>query len=137
MLVLDANLWVSAFDPTDRFHGDSLATFRAAAEHGHQLAGPAFVVLESACALGRRLADADKARATGSMMADHPDLHLEPLTQDLLAEAERLGLDLRLRGADALYLATARRLGCELLSWDAELIDRGGAISPRDWLATV
>jgi hypothetical protein len=25
--------------------------------------------------------------------------------------------------------------GCPLLSWDSELIARGGALSPRDWLA--
>ena len=68
-------------------------------------------------------------------MAEHPALHLEPLTDALLHEAELLGISRRLRGADALYAATAVRLGCPLLSWDAELITRGGAISPRDWLA--
>lgn len=134
MLVLDANLWVSAFDPSDRFHGDSVTTFRSAAAQRRRLAGPAFVILESACALGRRIGDAEKARAARAMMTEHPDLHLEPITNELLAEAERLGLDHRLRGADALYLATSLRLGCDLLSWDGELIDRGGAVSPRDWL---
>jgi hypothetical protein len=38
-------------------------------------------------------------------------------------------------GSDAPYLATAARLGCPLLSWDEELIARGGAQSSRDWLA--
>jgi predicted nucleic acid-binding protein len=134
LLALDANLWVSAFDPADPFHDDSVALFRAAAKRELPLAGPAYVVLETVCALARRVGDAAVALAAGEKMAEHPALHLEPLTAALLAEAERLGVDRRLRGADALYAATAVRLGCPLLSWDSELITRGGAVSPRDWL---
>jgi predicted nucleic acid-binding protein len=135
VLALDANLWIAAFDPADPFHDDSVALFRAAAERGLSLAGPSYVVLESVCALARRVGDSATARAAGEKMAAHPALHLEPITGALLADAERLGVDCRLRGADALYAATAERLGCPLLSWDSELMARGGALSPRDWLA--
>jgi predicted nucleic acid-binding protein len=135
LLALDANLWVAALDPADPFHNDSVALFRVAAERGLPLAGPSYVTLESVCALARRVGDSALAHAAGEQMARHPALHLEPLTGALLAAAERLGIDCRLRGADALYAATAARLGCPLLSWDSELITRGGALSPRDWLA--
>jgi predicted nucleic acid-binding protein len=136
VLALDANLWVAAFDPSDAFHDESVAVFAEAARREIPLAGPSFVVLESVCALARRVSDPSYAQAAGTQMADHPALHLEPLGEALLAEAERLGVERRLRGADALYLATATRLDCPLLSWDEELIGRGGAQSPRDWLAT-
>lgn len=135
MLVLDANLWIAAFDPADAFHDDSLELFRVAAERQLPLAGPSYVVLESVCALARRVDDPAAALAAGEKLAEHPALHLEPMTGSLLAAAERLGVDCRLRGADALYAATAARLGCPLLSWDSELMARGGALSPRDWLA--
>ena len=135
MLVLDANLWIAAFDPSDAFHDDSVAVLAEAARLALPLAGPSFVVLESTCALARRVSDPRFAQAAGAQMAAHPALHLEPLSEELLAEAERLGIERRLRGADALYLATATKLGCPLLSWDEELIARGGAQSPRDWLA--
>ena len=134
--MLDANVWVAAFDPADRFHDDSVALLGAAAERAIPLAGPAHVVLESVCALARRLNDPGMARAAGEKMYEHPALHLEPLGDDLLAGAERLGVDHRLRGADALYAVTAARLGCPLLSWDSDLITRSGALSPRDWLHT-
>lgn len=135
MLALDANIWVAAFDSTDLFHKDSVALLGAAAERGIPLAGPAYVVLESVCALARRLNDAELARQVGEKMTEHPALHLEPLTDELLSGAERLGTERRLRAADALYAATAARLGCPLLSWDSDLITRSGALSPRDWLA--
>lgn len=135
MLVLDANVWIAAFDPADRFHDDSVELFRVAAERSLRLAGPAYVVLESVCALDRRVDSSDAARAAGSKMAGHPALHLEPISGILLAAAERLGVASRLRGTDALYAATAAQLGCPLLSWDSELISRGGAVSPPDWLA--
>jgi predicted nucleic acid-binding protein len=136
VLVLDANLWIAAFDPSDPFHGDSVAVFAEAARLALPLAGPSFVVLESTCALARRVGDPSFALAAGAKMADHPALHLEAMSETLLAEAERLGVEHRLRGADALYVATATRLSCLLLSWDEEMIARGGAQSPSDWLAT-
>lgn len=135
MLALDANVWISAFDPTDRFHQESVAIFRAAAQRSLLLAGPAFVVLESVCALRRRIGDPKAARLAATKIADHPALHLEALTSDLLAEAQRLGITRGLRGADALYAATAARLRCPLITWDKELIDRAGGVSPSDWLA--
>ncbi|HVR08773.1 MAG TPA: PIN domain-containing protein [Thermoanaerobaculia bacterium] len=137
MLALDANLWIAAFDPADVFHADSVAVFAEAARFSLPLAGPSLVVLESICALARRVGDPSFAHAARAQMGDHPALHLEPISDDLLAEAVRLGVEHRLRGIDALYMATARRLGCPLLSWDQELIDRGGALSPRGWLATI
>lgn len=92
-------------------------------------------MLGSVCALARRVGDPAVARAASEKMRSIRHSIFEPLTEVLFAAAEQLGVDRRLRGADALYAATAARLGCPLLSWDSELINRGGALSPRDWLA--
>jgi predicted nucleic acid-binding protein len=99
-----------------------------------RLAAPAFLALESICALNRRLSSPTFAAAAAAQIANHPALYRQPLDEELLADAQRIGVERRLRGADALYLATAVRLGCPLLSWDAELCSRGGAWSPRAWL---
>lgn len=135
MLILDANLWIAAFDPQDQFHEESVAVFGVAARRGLPLGGPFFVVMESVCALARRVDDPTSVQAAHSRMRQHPALHLEPPTEAFLAEATRLGIELQLRAADALYVAAATRLGAPLLSWDRELLSRGGAQSPRDWLA--
>lgn len=48
--------------------------------------------------------------------------------------AIRLGTHRYLRGADALYAATAHLTGTQLISWDNELVQRAGALTPTAWL---
>lgn len=134
MIVLDANLWIAAFEPDDAFHRDSVAVLRAAAADDLSLVGPAFVILETTCALARRTGKTKLAAFAHAEMTDHPALRLEPLDAELLARAEDLGVGLRLRASDALYAATAERLAAPLLSWDRELVERARAISPDTWL---
>lgn len=57
-----------------------------------------------------------------------------PVDDNLLQEAWRTGTNQRLRGADALYAATAQMSGAQLISWDNELVQRVGAITPTVWL---
>jgi predicted nucleic acid-binding protein len=56
-------------------------------------------------------------------------------TLQLLPIAEEVGCNAYLRGADALYAAAARMTGTPLVTWDRELLDRGGGITPLDWLS--
>lgn len=135
MIVLDANLWIAAFDPTDRFHGDSIAVLDAAVADDLTLAGPVYVLLETSCAVARRTGRPSQAAAAHDRIASHPSLRLEPLDAELMTSAERIGVSRRLRAADSLYAAVAERLGWPLLSWDRELVARAGAVSPSDWLA--
>lgn len=53
----------------------------------------------------------------------------------LLRQAISIGPRLLLRGADALYAATAVLYSADLVSWDNELVQRAGAVTPADWLA--
>ncbi|MCU0728024.1 MAG: PIN domain-containing protein [Planctomycetes bacterium] len=135
MLTVDASVWVAAFDPKDRFHRRSTAFLREVSRREERLAGPAFVVLEVACAIARRAGDPHLGEVVADRLGAHPALLLHPLDEVLLAAAEALGVRRLLRGADALYAATAELLDARLVSWDEELLSRGGAIKPDTWLA--
>ena len=116
---MGANAWVAAYDPTDR----ALA--------------PAILLLEVACALARRFGDTSVGREAAAKLEAYSMLSLEPLDSRLLSDAVRLGTTTRLRAADALYAATAARSGDGVLvSWDLELIERAGAVTPPAWLST-
>ncbi len=134
VLTVDANVWVSAFDSRNHFHGASTGFLVAALEQGLSFTGPAFVLVEVACALARRGGDAGTGRAARDELLANPRLVLEPLTGAFLSAAARLGADLRLRSGDALYAAAAELTRAPLVSWDDELIRRAGAVTPATWL---
>ena len=48
--------------------------------------------------------------------------------------AATLGAERFLRGADAVYAATAEATDGRLVSWDREQVERAGAITPQAWL---
>lgn len=134
MLTLDANTWIAAFDGQDRFHPDSTAFLRAVARHHLRLHGPALVILEAACALARRARSVAAGQAALERLRAHPALVLHPMDARLLSVAQDLGLRGLLRGTDALYAATAALANAPLVSWDDELVNRAGAITPQQWL---
>lgn len=57
------------------------------------------------------------------------------VNQGLLTKALALGTTKFLRGADAIYSATAQIAGCDLVSWDKEHLRRAGALTPEAWVA--
>ena len=135
MLTLDANVWVAAFDPRDRFHEPSTAFLRAVSRPALQLHAPAFVILEVACAIARRAGDSAAGAVAGERLRAHPTLKLHPLDEACLLAAHEIGLRYLLRGADSLYAATAALVAAPLISWDNELVQRAGALTPAMWLS--
>jgi predicted nucleic acid-binding protein len=137
MLTVDANVWVAAFDTKDRFHDDSVAFLRNLAGAETVTRAPAIVIVEVACALARRFADPAMGHKASVKMKANTLLHIEQLDDKLLSEALRLGTRSRLRATDALYAATANLMtNGVLVSWDNELIERAGAVTPTAWLAS-
>ncbi len=129
-LVVDASVWVAAFDPTDAHHAASVAFLRRAETVGASLAVPAFAIVETACAIGRRTGSASAASSAARSLMGHPSLAVEPMSAELLASATERGIARRLRGGDALYVATALVTGGQLVAWDRELLARAGATLP-------
>ncbi|MEO6062514.1 MAG: PIN domain-containing protein [Thermoflexales bacterium] len=134
MLIIDANVWLAAFDPHDAFHGPSAAFLRTAARLRLPLNAPVFALVEIGCALSRRTRDATFARGALGRVRAYPLLALTPVDERLIATALEIGMRLALRGADALYAATAALTGATLISWDAELSAQAGAMTPDAWL---
>jgi predicted nucleic acid-binding protein len=126
---------MATFDPTDAFHQPSIRFFETLAAQQRYIDGPAFVAVEVGCALARRLQSMVMGAQAATEILAHPRIRLHALDEQLLADALGLGMRVRLRGADALYAATAQATGTTLVSWDNELIQRAGAITPTDWLA--
>lgn len=130
MYTIDASVWVSAFEPNDALHAPSRDFLERVAETDLPVYGPAFALLEIGCAIGRRTGREDFARKAAAHFRAFPGLMLLPVDQALLEEALKVGLDRRLRAADSLYAAIARKTGSILVSWDRELVGRANARTP-------
>lgn len=60
---------------------------------------------------------------------------MHALGAELLEKAGLLGTESFLRAADAIHAALANQLAGELVSWDADLVQRAAARIPDSWLS--
>jgi len=132
-LVVDAGVLVSAADASDAFSAASRAFLDRVAARSVSVDLPAHARLELSCALARRVRRRDVARrlADGVMRAFRVTEHA--LDAALIEEAVQQGTKHFLRAGDALYAALAERLDATLVTWDAELLERAGGVSPQQW----
>lgn len=134
MATTDANIWVAIVDATDVFHAQSVAFLSKATRRHIPLHVPTFVFPEVACVLARRFRDPSAGLRAVTAIRANALLRVVEVDDSLIALATELGTRQFLRGADALYAATAQVTGSTLVSWDNELIQRSGALSPSGWL---
>jgi len=117
---IDASVFVSALRGTDPAHGHSVAFLGRSGPEPSLIVVPNLVEPEVAGAIGRATGDSDLARRALKMLAEAPNLTLAALDDDLAEAAADLAIVARLRGADAVYAATARRFDATLVTLDDE-----------------
>ncbi len=136
-IIIDASVWVSAADPTDTMSEPSRAFLSQVAARELSIALPEFAKLEIACALARRLRSAEHGRSLADQMLGSPLITTYPLNRAMLRQSIQVGTWTFLRAGDALYTALAKELDGDVVTWDRELIERAGALTPLDWMLRV
>ncbi|MBI2322140.1 MAG: type II toxin-antitoxin system VapC family toxin [Chloroflexi bacterium] len=124
MIVVDASVLVSVLVPQYARHATSRRWLEGVASRGERLVAPALALAEIAGAIARRTGNPALAHRAVHHLLRVPGMRLVPVDRALGLRAAGLAADLRLRGADALYVAVAQRLGVPLATWDAEQLDR-------------
>ena len=125
---VDASVFVNAFNPHEDGHTGSLAILAAIHQAGDPVIVPTLLLPEIASAVARASHDSAGALIYANATAALPHLTLIPLTAATAHQAAELAANHRLRGADAVYLAVARRYGTALVSRDEEQRTRGSAV---------
>lgn len=128
MTVVDASVWVSSLVPADRHHAFSRDWLEHQDRSGRFVIGPALLLPELAAAISRRTGRPRFAHEAVRRLLRIAALRLVALDYELATEAARLAADLRLRGADSVYVAVAHRLHLPLLTLDAEQRDRAARV---------
>ena len=127
-VVVDASVWVSRFVTRDPHHLAAAGWLAGATAADDLLASPALVLAEVAGPIGRMTGKPGLARRAVTQLLRIRGFRLVAVDHELANGAARLAGDLRLRGADAVYVALARRLGVSLVTLDGEQIERGAAV---------
>ena len=130
-LTIDANVWVAAADRSDTFFQVSRQFLGKAARQRLTIYLPSFAQLEIACALARKRRNAEAGRKLALAILASPQItHIE-MDAAFLGQAILIGTQTLLRVADTLYAVTAAIYHTQLISWDAELVNRAGADAVR------
>lgn len=116
-LILDASVLIGLLDTADTHHSQAIQDTEAADRQGRTLLVPASAYSEALVAFARanRINDAREAVAAMGVTVAPLTVPVAECAAELRARHERLRLP------DAIVLATARDLNCELLTYDRAL----------------
>lgn len=120
-MVIDASVWVSALVAQDAHHATSRRLLKRRSDRGQPVVVPTLALAEVAGAVSRRTGAIDLGQQSAEAILRVPGLRLVSLDTELGREAARIAAQEQLRGADAVYVATAHRFNLPLLTWDDEL----------------
>jgi predicted nucleic acid-binding protein len=102
---------------------------------------PTLVMAEVAAALSRTGSKPSLAQQYAMAVSQLPNTVMVVLDEGLARQAAALGAQHKLRGADAVYLASATLFAAELVTLDREQLRRGAAIvqtlAPAEFMATI
>lgn len=119
---------MSRFVTHDAHHAASAHWLREAAAGQSLLAAPTLLLPEVAGPIARITGSARLARRAVALLMGVAGLRIVTVDRHLADGAARLASDLRLRGADAIYVALAARLSLALITLDREQLDRAAAV---------
>jgi predicted nucleic acid-binding protein len=123
-VAVDASVWVSRLVAQDVNYAASRIWLQQYVAQGGHLIGPTILLSEVAGPIARRTGQPTLARQAITHLLTLVPLQLVPVDPVLGMLAARLAADLRLRGADAVYVALAYQLSIPLVTWDAEQLQR-------------
>jgi predicted nucleic acid-binding protein len=127
-MVVDASVVVSHVVPHDVHHAASRAWLARHLSEGGLVIAPALLLLEIASAVARRTGAPRLAQRAVEAVLRLPALRLVLVDDVLARRAAVLAGRLRLRGADAVYIATAATLRQPQVTWDTEQRDRAARV---------
>jgi predicted nucleic acid-binding protein len=127
-MVVDASVVVSRLVPHDVHHAASRAWLTRHVSDGGLVVAPALLLPEIAGAVARRTRVPRLARRAVEAILRLHALRLVPMDTVLARTAADLAGRLRLRGADAVYIATAVTLQLTLITWDVEQRQRAARV---------
>jgi predicted nucleic acid-binding protein len=132
MLLLDASVWIAAFDPNDPFHRSAR---KLVLSRAHALGALDLALYEVSNVVGAVKGQQQLAGRMCRLVVKRSKGNLVRVSPALAEHATRLATEHALSAYDAAYLAAARRHGWTLVSADIkDLVRPGLAVTSDDIL---
>jgi predicted nucleic acid-binding protein len=123
-LTIDASVFVSALSPLEKRQGDSVRFLDDLEAKAALVVLPALVRAELAGAISRTSRDADAGRKAARLGFLPVPLVLVELDERLCEDAAEIAAAGPMKGADAMYVAVARRYEAVLVSLDRDHLQK-------------
>ena len=134
---IDASVFVAAVRLEEDHYTVSREFLRQAREEAVTVLCPTLVLPECAAAIARPTGDSALVEELTVLIEDFPGLRLVSIDLPLARRAVQIATTHRLRGADSIYVAVAEMFNATLVTWDAEMLQRGSAaiqtLTPTEW----
>ncbi len=134
---IDASVFVSAVRLEEDHYTVSREFLRQAQKEAVTVLCPTLVLPECAAAIARPTGDSTLAEELVVLIENYPGLRLVNIDPPLARRAAQIATTYRLRGADSIYVAVAETFNATLITWDAEMQQRGSAVvqtlTPTEW----
>lgn len=128
IFTVDASVFVNAWTPGEAGQRQSHRLLTRFYEEATPIVAPTLLLVEVAAAIARGHGDAALARSFAETLSRLPHLVLLPLDDLLAHQATEIASSYRLRGADAVYVAVARRFASTLVTRDEEQARRASPV---------
>lgn len=137
-LVVDASVLIAFVLPDEAEHRNATRFIAACDLAGHHIILPALAWPEISGSVARRRRDPAKGETALLRISRLPRLKVLPVTDSFALAAARIAGRHSLRGADAVYIQTARAARASLVTLDTEMHTKAKAIltaqTPAQWL---
>lgn len=128
MIGVDASVWVSFFAHDDVNHQRSRAWFQRQTRLGERYVVPRLLLVEVGASMARRTGRSAVGLNVLEQLRLSPAITFLEMSDDFVDDVAHLAIQLRVRAADAAYIAVALAVGARLVTWDREQLTRGAAV---------
>ncbi len=124
MFTIDPSVHINALNPTEAGSAESQAFLAKVYQQALSVYSPTLLWVEVAAAIARAFDNSAQGIALAQALQILPGYIWVPLDEELAGEACLIAAEHRLRGADAVYAAVARRYQTTLVTTDQQQINR-------------
>jgi predicted nucleic acid-binding protein len=137
--VVDTNVFIAALRPDEKSHLPCRDFLQRCLQTTTSMICPVIVLAEISGCIARAVRNPHEAEVVLLKFRKNPSLRLIPIDATIAESAARFAARLFLKGADAIYLATAKSSDAPLITLDDEILSRGQKVAtvqtPDIWLA--